>query len=387
MAVIDSFIGQISEKSIDIGLLKDVILNAIQIKDNLYIEGAPGIGKSSIVQQVVEEINSLLMKTTPESDMFLDKNGNKCCYELIDIRMSLLDSADICGLPDFTTDEFGAKRTKFSLPTIFPSNPKWKGIIFLDEFDQAEPQVMKACYQLIQDRRIHEFSFPKGATFIGAGNGSFAQGYQVDLPQALRNRFTNIKVEGNLDNWIAWAILNNIDSTVISFLKSQHPELYLDKSALDSGDEIFASPRGWAKVSDIMKSNCSDIVKQIHINGRVGYTTGSLFWSYAKKEKKLPDFLDILDGQIDIDDKSLDIFYSCMVGCLTKIVQLKTDEEQRKMWITNLSKSLNKLKKDENVVFAGKLMYQLLSTKDTDNIEFLKILKRIKEAKKSINAY
>ena len=388
MAVIDSFIGQIEEQTIDVGLLKDVILNSIQIRDNLIIFSAPGLGKSSIVQQVADEINSLLMKNTPESEMFLDRNGNKCCYELIDLRLSLLEPSDVVGLPNFVSDEYGVTRTKFSLPTIFPSNPKWKGIIFLDEFDQASPQVMNACYQMIQDRRVHEYKFPVGTTFIAAGNGdTVVQSYSSELPQALCNRFTNVKVRENLDNWISWAIKNNIDSTVITFLKSQHPELLLDKKALQDGDKIFATPRAWQKVSDIIKSNASDIIKQVQINGRVGYTTGSLFWSYSKKEKKLPNFIDILDGVIDIDDNSLDIFYSCMIGCLTKIVQLKDDEEQKKIWITNISKSINKLKKEENVVFAGKLIYQSLSTKDTDNIEFLKILKRIKEARKSINAY
>lgn len=388
MAVIDSFISQISEKSINIGLLKDVILNAIKIRDSLFIYGKPGIGKSSVVQQVVEEINNILMKSTTESEMFLDKNGNKCCFELIDIRLSSFDSsADIVGLPDFTIDEFGVKRTKFSLPNIFPSDPKWKGIIFFDEMDNAEPSVLKACYQIIQDRRINDFKFPDGVIFIAAGNGDNCQGFQTEIPQALKNRFTNITVDTDLEQWIVWALKNNIDSSIITFLKSQHPELLFDESALKNNETSYATPRGWSVVSKILQSNCSEVIKQIHINGRIGYTTGTLFWSYYKKEKKLPNFEDILNGIIDVNDNSLDIFYNTIIGCINKIIQQK-DLDIRNEWVKNLSKSLNKLVKNENLVFAGKLLYQTLSTKDTSNEEFSKILQKIKNIQKNIkNAY
>lgn len=375
-SIAERLVNQVSEQSIDIGQLRDLILNAIQIKDNLFIRGMPGIGKSDIVRQVASEINEALMKELPESDLFLDKNGKKCGYELIEIRLALYDPADISGIPSFVKDNYGVTRSHFSLPLEFPTNPKWRGIIFLDEMDQAQPAVLNACYKMIQDRMINDWHFPENTTFIAAGNGNFCSGYQNEIPVALKNRFTNVTVEGNLDRWIAWALNHNINNTIISFLKSQHPEFYIDVDAMNHGDDSFATPRGWEMVSRIINSSASDTIKQIHINGRIGFTAGTTFWSYYKKERNLPNFYDILEGKIDINDNSLDIFYSTIIGCISIILREK-DINLRKEYVTNISKSLDKINKNENLVFGVKLLYSMCNFSDTDNTYFNKLLQKI----------
>ena len=383
-SVVEKLINQVSENSIDIGLLRDLILNAIQIKDNLFIRGAPGIGKSEVVRQVASEINQIMMNKLPRDQWFKDKKGNDCCFELIEIRLALYDPSDISGIPSFVQDEYGVTRSKFSLPMEFPTNPKWKGIIFLDEMDQAQPAVLNACYKMIQEKMINDWHFPEETTFIAAGNGNFCEGYQNEIPMALKNRFTNVVVEGNLDKWIVWALKNDIEQSVISFLKSQHPEYYIDIDAMNRGEDSFATPRGWEMVSKILKSKASDDIKKIHINGRIGFTVGTAFWSYYKKKRNLPNFQDILDGIIDINDNSLDIFYSSIIGCIATIIR-ETDNESRKSYISNLSKSLNKLTKNENVVFATKLIYSMCKISDTDNSDFLKLIERTNNAYSKIN--
>ena len=99
-----------------------------------FLWGAPGVGKSDLVAQVAEDHK----------------------LELRDVRLSLLDPIDLKGFPTIDT----VKKQMKWLPADFLPK-KGKGLLFLDEMNQAPQSVQGAAYQLVLNRRIGEYELPE----------------------------------------------------------------------------------------------------------------------------------------------------------------------------------------------------------------------------------
>ena len=338
----------------------DIVRSAMKIKrvkkDKIFLWGLPGIGKSAGIAQLVKEENDRLLKITPKEDLFYNRDGELVAFDFIDIRLYLKDATDISGLPTFYTDENGRKRTEWALPDEFPTDPKWKGIIFLDEFNLAQPLVMNACYQLVEDRRIGTYKLPDGAVIVAAGNDNNCRAFNTELPDAMKDRFTHIKIATDFNAWSVWAINNNINPSIITFLKSQRPELFYDKQAMENGETVFATPRSWEVVSQILElvGEVQENTIKNHINGRIGVEAGTIFWNYLEKSKKLPNFEDIIEHKVKIPEDELDVFYSCIIGCLYTLKDIQ-DKEERGNKIHKFIEVIDNLNKVENGTLALKL--------------------------------
>ena len=120
--------------------LLDVLLNVGLIRP-VFIWGAPGIGKSAIVQD------------------FADSLGLPC----VSLLGSQLAPEDIIGVPQIR-DGYSV----FCPPrTIARQEPY---VLFLDELNACTSEVQKAFYSLIHERRIGEYCLPEGSIVVGAGN-------------------------------------------------------------------------------------------------------------------------------------------------------------------------------------------------------------------------
>lgn len=142
----------------------------------LWIWGPTGVGKSSIVRQVAETNN----------------------IEFRDFRLSQIESSDLRGLPYRKNG-----RTVFLPPVDMPGHSDGQGILFLDELNRAQDDVIQAAFQLVLDRRIGEYRLPEKWVVITAGN--FGDDYDVKLPDpALANRFCHIIIHVNSEYKGEW---------------------------------------------------------------------------------------------------------------------------------------------------------------------------------------
>jgi MoxR-like ATPase len=119
---------------------------SIQEKLPFFIWGAAGIGKSDLIKLVAE------------------KRGLSLC----DLRVALYDPVDLRGLPRFEED-----KTVWQAPAVLPRDGK--GILFLDDLTTA-PQMIQACYQLVLDRKLGEYTLPDGWVVVAAGNPASERG-------------------------------------------------------------------------------------------------------------------------------------------------------------------------------------------------------------------
>ena len=266
-----------------ISTIKNAVMLCKKSNVTAYIWGHRGLGKSSLVRQLCEE-----------NDM-----------GFIDFRASQIEASDLRGLPDRVNG-----RTVYLPPADMPTadlsdedarrlldsgaNPheisprRQRGILFLDEVNRAQDDVLQGVFQLVLDRRIGQYALPEGWSVVCAGN--FMEGYQVSgfNDPAFLNRFCHLILsagESSFPEWVEY-MSDGADiekHKVVEFTSSDLK--YLDGQVDgELGFSIQPSRRSWEMVSRVLVSSretgVDDETKLEVISGLVGREVAIAFSKY-----------------------------------------------------------------------------------------------------------
>jgi len=158
--------------------------------------GQPGVGKTSIIKQLAEELK----------------------YELIIMHPAVSDPTDYKGLP-FATPDGKAKFLPFDDLNRLIETDK-PTIAFLDDLGQAPASVQAACMQLILERRINGHMISDKVMFTAATNRASDRAGVTPILEPVKSRFVNIiDVDIHVDDWIKWALKEDLPIEVIAFVK------------------------------------------------------------------------------------------------------------------------------------------------------------------------
>lgn len=285
------------------------LIQALSHKESILLLSAPGVGKSDIVKQAAKEkgleVRSLL--------------GTQIAPE------------DVSGIPRIINE-----RSVFCPPRILlPENPK-PFCLFLDEFPAAAPDVQKALYALLLERRLGEHELPKGTWVVAAGNRHEDRALVRPMSSALVNRTFQLQVKADVKEWLIWAEKNNIRNEIISFINFLPDALMREVPA---EPVPFSTPRAWASLSkaiDLAEKNGvlnKEIIKILSF-GRISASDAAIFSSLTisqinnlkpvKNYIEEPDLLPtdksalwfilnlikrkLLNGKINIDKQVLNSF-------------------------------------------------------------------------------
>lgn len=276
---------KIKNREISVDVAKTMVQNVLKTPIVPFLWGPPGVGKSSIIREICEEND----------------------WDLIDLRLSLLNPVDLRGLP--VLDKKSSLARWFA-PSFLPTvKSKKRGILFLDEINLAPLSVQAAAYQLILDKKVGEYTFPKHWMIVAAGNRETdkANVYKISAP--LANRFIHLTVVPNFDTWERWAEKNNTRKEVLEFLKFR-PVLLFQPPKND--EKSFPTPRSWQFLSDILNAYSYDTKKGIDedleevIRGTIGEGTAKEFVSFINdySNNDVKDKIDeyIKTGKIKLPD-------------------------------------------------------------------------------------
>ena len=280
--------------------VKKAIQVAFATKRAVFIWGPPGIGKSSVVQQVSQE------------------NG----YDFVDVRLSQMAPEDIRGVP--VIHDMGSEKTvRWTLPYFFPRDPNSKVVLFFDEMNAAAPSVQAAAYQIVLDRKIGEYTLPENTVIIAAGNRETDRGVVFKMPTPLANRFIHLEMCVDFNDFYQYGVDNNFHRDVIAFLNFKKEMLY--KFDPNSASRGFPTPRSWNFVSDILNSGVAFADDELTalIAGAIGSGAAIEFVEYRKETANIPSIPKILSGEIkEIPNKEISIQYAVMTAICYELAQI-----------------------------------------------------------------
>jgi len=241
-------------------LLKETIKSLFPIQRTICIEGSPGGGKTTIVQQVAEEL------------------GVPC----IERHMPTMLVEDFGIL--FPT---GEDKLNYKLPDWFPVKGKApeRGILLFDDRNQASSDLQKVLANICQARTLHGTPMPDGWQVISTGNRQSDRAGANRVLGHLRNRETVYDLDTHLDDWTAWALQNNVKPELISFIRFR-PNLLHD---YDPQRDQNATPRSWVEgVSDVLGTVPAEAEYE-SFKGAVGEGCAAEFVGFIKIFRKLPN--------------------------------------------------------------------------------------------------
>ncbi len=266
----------------------------------VMIWGPPGVGKSQIVAQIAARHDAVM----------------------IDIRLSQMEPSDLRGIP-FRTDDV----VDWAVPAMLPNAKRHgaSGILFLDEITSAAPTVSAAAYQLILDRQLGHYQVPEGWVIFAAGNRQGDRGISYVMPAPLANRFSHFEIEPNLDDWVRWAVAQQIDERVIGFLRLR-PELLFDFDA-EHNPTAFASPRSWEFAHRALQKFDGDTVLVEALQACIGPAAGMQLHAFVQHAAELPDLDEILAGKAVPPPDSVDLQYAIAAALVSRAVRAAGQEQ------------------------------------------------------------
>lgn len=234
--------------------LKDEIKLSLQDHNQarLMIWGAPGIGKTAILMNVLEEMK----KDFPDYRLITKTLSNETPDNFTLPKYVEIDGAD------YATDV-----PKTWLPVYKPTGNAAEdarldqlcgnGLLFIDELSRATPQVLNVVLPLVNEGIFNGYKLGSGWTIVVASNrAEDEQSGQSTIGNALGNRFIQLHYEPTVHTWRKWADKQNfISPLLLQWLAMPESEnmsggkfYYMDpneNSDRIADTTIMCTPRSW----------------------------------------------------------------------------------------------------------------------------------------------
>ena len=250
--------------------LSATLTRMINANQPIMIWGPPGCAKSAVTDQTTAALER----------------------KLFDLRVALLDPVDLRGVPSVVDGV-----THWNRPEFLP-NGCGPSVLFLDELPLGASDVLSACFQLVRDRKLGDYTLPDDCAIVAAGNRVQDKSGAKKLPAALSNRFVHVDLEVDHDDWTTWAMSNDVALPVVAFVRFRPDSL----NDFDPRARASANPRSWEFVSNVYKTQPPDETEFDEYAGAVGEVHAGEFVSFLRIWRDLPN----LDG-ILMDPKGSDV--------------------------------------------------------------------------------
>lgn len=173
-------------------------------------------------------------------------------------------------------------------------------VLFLDEWNRGDKQIVNALFTLTDERRMHNLKLHENVIVVAAMNpsdGTYLVN-EAERDHAIRKRLCFTFVTPDLSSFLQHAKREEYDEEVVDFVRSA-PNFFYDYGARDAG-KAFPCPSNWEKVSHIVKSakkqgrEVSSPAVRALLAGQVGYTTAEKFIDFVNDKNTLISTSEIL---------------------------------------------------------------------------------------------
>jgi len=245
--------------------ISTLLAHCIKLRKPILLVGAPGVGKSALVEQAASAVGAKTIISHPV----------------------VADPTDAKGLPWPDMD----KRTAHFLPfgelaeALAATEPT---VWFLDDLGQASPAVQASFMQLLLARRINGHALPGCVTFIAATNRRTDRAGVSGILEPVKSRFaTIVELEVNVEDWCDWYLDTNGSPEVLAFIRNIRPSLLHDfHPTADLSNS--PCPRGWASVGSFINAGLSKDIELAAVSGCVGKGAASEFIGYLRVWREFP---------------------------------------------------------------------------------------------------
>ncbi len=205
----------------------------------IFMLGAPGIGKTAIMEQIASELG----------------------IALVSYSMTHHTRQSALGLPFITTKKYEGEDysvTEYTMSEIISSvyeaieNSGIKeGILFLDEINCVSETLGPSMLQFLQYKTFGRHAVPEGWVIVTAGNPPEYNRSVREFDIATLDRLKVISVDPDQSAWREYAYARNIHGAVMGYLDIKKDDFYVMEMSPEG--RAYVTARGWEDLSEMLK--------------------------------------------------------------------------------------------------------------------------------------
>ena len=205
----------------------------------ILLMGAPGIGKTQIMEQIARE----------------------CKVGLVSYTITHHTRQSAVGLPFIKEKTFGSESfsvTEYTMSEIIASvyekmekTGLREGILFIDEINCVSETLAPMMLQFLQGKTFGNQKVPEGWVIVTAGNPPEYNKSVREFDVVTLDRIKRIDVQPDFEVWKEYAYEQGIHPAVISYLELRRKNFYRMENTVDG--RIFATARGWEDLSRLIQ--------------------------------------------------------------------------------------------------------------------------------------
>ena len=255
----------------------------------VFLLGAPGIGKTAIMEQIAQEMGIALVSYamthhTRQSALGLPYIAQKK-YEDEEYSISEYTMSEIIASVYETMEKSGLK----------------EGILFLDEINCVSETLAPSMLQFLQYKTFGRHRVPDGWVIVTAGNPPEYNRMVREFDVVTMDRLKLMNVEPDLKAWKKYAAGKQIHGAILAYLEIKPEDFY--HMEMSAKGRSYVTARGWEDLSDMLKmyeeEKCvadETLVGQYLANERV-VKEFTAYYELYNKYKRDYHIADILEGK------------------------------------------------------------------------------------------
>ncbi|MBQ4232444.1 MAG: AAA family ATPase [Lachnospiraceae bacterium] len=204
----------------------------------IFLLGAPGIGKTAIMEQVAAELNVALVSYS------MTHHTRQSALGLPFIKHTEYEGMEY-DVSEYTMSEIIA-----SVYDVMKESDIKEGILFLDEINCVSETLAPSMLQFLQYKVFGRHKVPDGWVIVTAGNPPEYNKSVREFDVVTMDRLKVLEVEADYDTWKRYAKEHGVHNAVTGFLEI-HKDYFYHMEMTAKG-RSYVTARGWEDLSTIL---------------------------------------------------------------------------------------------------------------------------------------
>ena len=204
----------------------------------VFLLGAPGIGKTAIMEQVAQELHIALISYSMTHHTRQSALG-----------LPFIAHREYQGMK-YETSEYTMSEIIASIYEVMEKSGIREGILFLDEINCVSETLAPSMLQFLQYKVFGRHSVPEGWVIVTAGNPPEYNKSVREFDVVTMDRLKLLEVEADYKAWKEYARHKGIHGAVLNFLELKKEYFYKIETTVNGRSYVTA--RGWEDLSEIL---------------------------------------------------------------------------------------------------------------------------------------
>ena len=211
--------------------IKHMVINNQKIQEDgkvpvaINIEGDAGLGKTSAIMQLGQELQMTTVKLNLSQ---LEELGDLVGFPIKEFQVKNSEGKTLW-ITEHEIETASSKGYRVVDKRMTHAAPEWiqgkgeGGFLILDDYTRADQRFMQATMEILDRQEYVSWKLPKNWHVILTTNPDNGDYNVTTLDVAQKTRFISVELKFDVDVWAKWAEQANIDGRCINFML-MHPE-------------------------------------------------------------------------------------------------------------------------------------------------------------------